>query len=65
MRNAPSRSLIVALWAAGANVRPYDPAAMAETARIYGERDYLVLAGRRDGHLHRVEGPFRLSISTG
>jgi len=43
MREAPSRRLIEALWAAGARVRAYDPEARAETARIYGERDDLVL----------------------
>jgi UDPglucose 6-dehydrogenase len=43
MREAPSRRLIEALWDAGARVRAYDPEARAETARIYGERDNLVL----------------------
>jgi UDPglucose 6-dehydrogenase len=43
MREAPSRRLIEALWDAGARVRAYDPEARAETARIYGERDDLVL----------------------
>jgi len=43
MREAPSRTLIEALWKAGAKVRAYDPEARGETARIYGERDDLVL----------------------
>ena len=43
MREAPGRRLIEALWDAGARVRAYDPEARAETARIYGERDDLVL----------------------
>jgi UDPglucose 6-dehydrogenase len=43
MREAPSRRLIEALWDAGARVRAYDPEARTETARIYGERDDLVL----------------------
>ena len=43
MREAPSRRLIEALWDVGARVRAYDPEARAETARIYGERDDLVL----------------------
>ena len=38
MREAPSRVLIEALWAAGARVRAYDPEAMHEARRIYGER---------------------------
>ncbi|MCI1709575.1 MAG: UDP-glucose/GDP-mannose dehydrogenase family protein [Chiayiivirga sp.] len=43
MREASSRSLLMLLWAAGAQVRAYDPEAMVETHRIYGERDDLVL----------------------
>jgi len=42
MREAPSRVLMEALWAAGATVRVHDPEAMDETRRIYGERDDLV-----------------------
>ncbi|MEJ2515927.1 MAG: UDP-glucose/GDP-mannose dehydrogenase family protein [Gammaproteobacteria bacterium] len=43
MREASSRVLMEALWEAGAAVRAYDPAAMDEAARIYGQRDDLVL----------------------
>jgi UDPglucose 6-dehydrogenase len=43
MRAAPSRSLMEALWQAGATVRAYDPVAMDETRRIYGERADLAL----------------------
>ena len=43
MRAAPSRTLMEALWAAGAKVRAYDPEAMDECRRIYGERDDLTL----------------------
>jgi UDPglucose 6-dehydrogenase len=35
MREAPSRVVMEALWAAGANVRAYDPVAMEETQRLY------------------------------
>lgn len=42
MREAPSRVIIEKLWAAGATVRVYDPEAMHETQRIYGERADLV-----------------------
>ncbi len=38
MREAPSRNLLEALWNAGCAVRAYDPAAMPEAQRIYGER---------------------------
>ncbi len=43
MREAPSRVLMDKLWAAGAKVRAFDPEAMAECRRIYGERDDLTL----------------------
>jgi UDPglucose 6-dehydrogenase len=43
MRDAASRVLMEALWAAGATVRAYDPVAMPECKRIYGERADLVL----------------------
>jgi len=43
MREAPSRSLMEALWAEGAQVRAFDPEAMHEVRRLYGERDDLLL----------------------
>ncbi|MHB8248755.1 MAG: UDP-glucose dehydrogenase family protein [Acidithiobacillus sp.] len=43
MREAPSRVLLKGLWARGARVRAYDPAAGAEARRIYGERADLQL----------------------
>jgi UDPglucose 6-dehydrogenase len=43
MREAASRTLLAQLWEAGANVRAYDPEAGREAARIFGERDDLVL----------------------
>ena len=43
MREASSRSLMEALWAAGASVRAYDPEAADETRRIYGDRPGLTL----------------------
>ncbi|HWG11086.1 MAG TPA: UDP-glucose/GDP-mannose dehydrogenase family protein [Rhodanobacteraceae bacterium] len=43
MREAPSRTLMEALWRAGAKVRAFDPEARGETARLYGARDDLVL----------------------
>ena len=44
MREASSRRLLQLLWDAGARVRAYDPEAIGETRRIFGERDDLVLA---------------------
>ena len=43
MREAPSRVMMEALWAMGASVKAYDPAAMEETHRIYGDRPDLTL----------------------
>ncbi|MGH8241517.1 MAG: UDP binding domain-containing protein, partial [Steroidobacteraceae bacterium] len=45
MREAPSRTLIEGLWAAGAKVRAYDPVANEEAERIYGQRPDLALVG--------------------
>ena len=41
MREAPSRTLMDALLAAGANVRAYDPAAMDEARRLYPDNAQL------------------------
>jgi UDPglucose 6-dehydrogenase len=43
MREAASRVLMEALWTAGAKVRAYDPVAMPEALRIYGQREDLAL----------------------
>jgi UDPglucose 6-dehydrogenase len=43
VREASSRVLMEALWAAGARVRAYDPVAMAECRRLYGERPDFTL----------------------
>lgn len=43
MREAPSRLLMEALWQAGAKVQAFDPVAMEEAGRIYGERPDLML----------------------
>ncbi len=61
MREAPSRTLIEALWAAGARVQAFDPVAMDEMRRIYGERDDLSLAGNKYAAL---EGADALAICT-
>jgi len=55
MREASSRVLMEALWDAGAIVRAYDPAAMDETRRIYGERADLVLCEDSDTALEGAD----------
>ncbi|SEQ34426.1 UDPglucose 6-dehydrogenase [Ectothiorhodospira magna] len=43
MREASSRTLMEALWAAGVHVRAHDPVAMEECTRLYGSRPDLTL----------------------
>jgi len=45
MREAPSRTLMEALWTSGAIVQAYDPVAMEEAERIYGGHAGLTLCG--------------------
>jgi UDPglucose 6-dehydrogenase len=61
MREAASRVLMEALWAAGANVRAYDPVAMPECKRIYGDRADLVLCKTSP---EAVQGADALAIVT-
>ena len=61
MREAASRVLMEALWAAGARVRAYDPVAMPECKRIYGERIDLVLCKTSP---EAVQGADALAIVT-
>ena len=46
MREAPSRNLLEALWREGCAVRAYDPAAMTEARRIYGQRPDFELCAK-------------------
>lgn len=55
MREAPSRVLMEALWQAGAQVQAYDPEAMAETQRIYGNREDLRLCGTKEAALQGAD----------
>lgn len=61
MREASSRRLLQQLWDAGASVRAYDPEAMGETGRIFGERDDLVLC---DSAADALEGADALVVIT-
>jgi UDPglucose 6-dehydrogenase len=61
MREASSRALMEALWAAGAGVRAYDPVAMGEARRIYGERADLTLCETAE---QAVENADALAIVT-
>ena len=51
MREAPSRVLMEAIWAAGGKVQAFDPEAMSEAQRLYGLRDDLTLCGTQEAAL--------------
>jgi UDPglucose 6-dehydrogenase len=55
MREASSRRLLQQLWDAGARVRAYDPEAMDEARRIFGQRDDLVLCESAAAALEGVD----------
>jgi UDPglucose 6-dehydrogenase len=55
MREAPSRTLLEALWAAGAQVQAYDPAAMLEARHLYGERADLQLCASPETALQAAD----------
>jgi UDPglucose 6-dehydrogenase len=55
MREAPSRTLMEALWQAGAKVQAYDPVAMGEAQRIYGTLPDLLLAEDAYGALQGAD----------
>ncbi|PHM47311.1 UDP-glucose dehydrogenase family protein [Xenorhabdus miraniensis] len=51
MREASSRVLMETLWECGAKIQAYDPEAMQEAQRIYGQRDDLSLMGTKEAAL--------------
>jgi len=61
MREAPSRVIMQALWEAGAHVRAFDPEAMGECRRLYGERVDLALVDSPEAAL---DGADALVIAT-
>lgn len=61
MREAPARVFMEAMWQAGAKVQAYDPEAIEETMRIYGERDDLSLY---ENAYHALENADALVVCT-
>jgi len=61
MREAPSRVLIADLLARGAKVRAYDPVAMAEAKRIFGDEPRIAYA---DSPMAALDGADFLAIVT-
>ncbi|MBZ0095358.1 MAG: UDP-glucose/GDP-mannose dehydrogenase family protein [Sulfuricella sp.] len=61
MRDAPSRVLIKGLWERGASVTAYDPVAMHEATRIFGNDPRLKLV---DTQMEALEGADALAIVT-
>ncbi|MGU5545636.1 UDP-glucose dehydrogenase family protein [Aeromonas veronii] len=61
MRDAPSRPLLAAIWAAGGRVQAFDPKAMGRARQIYGQRPDLLLCPTQEAAL---EGADALLICT-
>ena len=61
MREAPSRTIMEKLWAAGAKVRAYDPVASEEARRIVGARKDLAICASA---YEAIEGADALVIAT-
>ncbi len=61
MRAASSRTLMEALWEAGAKVRAFDPIAGDEARRLYGDREDLEICARAEDAL---EGADVLAVVT-
>jgi len=55
MREAPSRTLMEALWQSGAKVQAFDPVAMDECQRIYGRREDMTLMGTKEAALRQAD----------
>ncbi|HEV8076994.1 MAG TPA: UDP-glucose/GDP-mannose dehydrogenase family protein, partial [Marinobacter sp.] len=61
MREASARTLMADLWQAGATVQAFDPEAMEETQRIYGDEPRLTLCGTKE---QALKGADVLAICT-
>jgi UDPglucose 6-dehydrogenase len=55
MREAASRVVMEALWEAGARVQAYDPEAMEEAERLYGDNPGLSLCGTKEAALREAD----------
>jgi UDPglucose 6-dehydrogenase len=55
MREASSRNLMEALWQQGVKVQAFDPVAMEECTRIYGQRDDLTLCNTAEDALQGAD----------
>lgn len=55
MREAPSRIVLESLCAAGAAVRVYDPEALAEARRLYGDKTGLIYCESPEAALHQAD----------
>jgi len=55
MRDAPSRVLMESLWSAGVKVQAFDPEAVNECQRIYGQRDDLILMDTAEAALENAD----------
>lgn len=61
MREAPARVIMEELWKRGATIRAYDPEAMDEARRIYGDKDSLIYC---DTAIEACDGADALTLIT-
>lgn len=61
MREAPARVFMEAMWDCGVTIKAFDPEAMEETKRIYGERADLIFCKNSD---EAVNGADALVVCT-
>lgn len=55
MRDAPSKVLLESLWRAGVKVQAYDPVAMSEAYRIYGDHENFRLCENNQDTLENAD----------
>jgi len=48
MREAPSRVLVEAIWAAGGRVKAFDPQAMTACEQLYGQREDMTYCDSKE-----------------
>ena len=61
IREATSRIVMQELWNLGAKIQAYDPEAMSETQKAYGQRDDMLLCGTKEA---AIKGADALIICT-
>lgn len=55
MREAPSRVLMEAIWAAGGHIKAFDPKAMPACQKLYGERQDIEFANSKEEAIQNAD----------